>query len=74
MHISIISEWAEKAHLYRGDEPQIHNGADDNASGTTGVLELAEKFASVKDQLKRSIAFFTFSGEELGLAWFKLSR
>jgi hypothetical protein len=53
--------------LYRGEEPQIHNGADDNASGTTGVLELAEKFASVKDQLKRSIAFFTFSGEELGL-------
>ena len=53
--------------LYRGDEPQIHNGADDNASGTAGVLELAEKFASQKDKLKRSIAFFTFSGEELGL-------
>ena len=53
--------------LYRGDEPQIHNGADDNASGTTGVLELAQKFASQKDKLKRSIAFFTFSGEELGL-------
>jgi hypothetical protein len=53
--------------LYRGDEPQIHNGADDNASGTTGVLELAEKLASEKDKLKRSIAFFTFSGEERGL-------
>ncbi len=53
--------------LYRGKEPQIHNGADDNASGTTGVLELAEKFASVKNQLKRNIVFFTFSGEELGL-------
>jgi hypothetical protein len=53
--------------LYRGDEPQIHNGADDNASGTTGVLELAEKFVSEKDKLKRSVAFFTFSGEELGL-------
>ena len=53
--------------LYRGKEPQIHNGADDNASGTTGVLELAEKFASQKDKLKRNIAFFTFSGEELGL-------
>jgi hypothetical protein len=53
--------------LYRGDELQIHNGADDNASGTTGVLELAQKFASQKDKLKRSIAFFTFSGEELGL-------
>jgi hypothetical protein len=53
--------------LYRGDDPQVHNGADDNASGTTGVLELAEKFASEKNQIKRSIAFFTFSGEELGL-------
>ena len=53
--------------LYRGSEHLIHNGADDNASGTTGVLELAEKFASIKDQLKRSIIFCTFSGEELGL-------
>ena len=53
--------------LYRGPVPQIHNGADDNASGTTGVLELAEKFGSIKDQLKRSIIFVTFSGEELGL-------
>ncbi len=53
--------------LYRGDVPEIHNGADDNASGTTGVLELAQKFASQKDNLKRSVAFFAFSGEELGL-------
>ncbi len=53
--------------LYRGDDPQIHNGADDNASGTTGVLELAEKFASEKEKIKRNIAFFTFSGEEMGL-------
>lgn len=53
--------------LYRGKDPQIHNGADDNASGTAGVLELAEKFASQKDNIKRNIAFFTFSGEELGL-------
>jgi hypothetical protein len=53
--------------LYRGDEPQIHNGADDNSSGTTGVLELAEKFSSIKDKLKRSIIFMSFAGEELGL-------
>lgn len=53
--------------LYKGKDEQIHNGADDNASGTAGVLELAEKFASIKDQLKRSIIFVTFSGEELGL-------
>ncbi|MDO8548746.1 MAG: M28 family peptidase [Ignavibacteria bacterium] len=57
----------ETGSLYRGDDPQIHNGADDNASGTTGVLELAEKFANEKDKLKRSILFITFSGEELGL-------
>ncbi len=62
-HLGMGSEGS----LYRGDELQIHNGADDNASGTTGVLELAEKFASEKNDLKRSIAFFTFSGEELGL-------
>lgn len=53
--------------LYRGKEPKVHNGADDNASGTVGVLELAEKFAHVKDQLKRNIIFLNFSGEELGL-------
>jgi aminopeptidase YwaD len=53
--------------LHRGNEPAIHNGADDNASGTTGVLELAEKFAAEKDQLKRNIIFLAFSGEELGL-------
>ena len=53
--------------LYRGDEPQIHNGADDNASGTTGVLELAEKFSSEKKNLKRGVVFLAVSGEELGL-------
>ena len=57
----------EVGSLYRGKEPQIHNGADDNASGTAGVLELAEKFANEKNKLKRSIIFITFSGEELGL-------
>ncbi|MBT8385802.1 MAG: M28 family peptidase, partial [Ignavibacteria bacterium] len=41
--------------LYQGDEPHVHNGADDNASGTTGLLELAEKFASMKDKLNRNI-------------------
>jgi len=53
--------------LYKGTEEKIHHGADDNASGSSGVMELAEKFASVKDLLKRSIIFITFSGEELGL-------
>lgn len=53
--------------LYRGDVPQIHNGADDNASGTSGVMELAEYLAANKTGLKKNIIFACFSGEELGL-------
>jgi len=46
---------------------QIHPGADDNASGTAGVLELARLFAPMKGKLDRGILFASFSGEELGL-------
>lgn len=53
--------------LYRGSEPQIHNGADDNASGTAGVIELAQALAGSSNQPKRSVIFALFSGEELGL-------
>ncbi len=59
--------WGETGSLYTGNVPQIHNGADDNASGTAGVMELAEKYTSQKDKLKRSVVFLCFSGEELGL-------
>ncbi len=46
---------------------QIHPGADDNASGTAGVLELARLLAPLKGQLQRGILFACFAGEELGL-------
>jgi hypothetical protein len=46
---------------------QIHPGADDNASGTAGVLELARLLAPQKGQLRRGILFMSFAGEELGL-------
>lgn len=46
---------------------QIHNGADDNASGTSGLLELAEALAAERSTLKRSLLFIAFSGEEEGL-------
>jgi len=50
-----------------GDTVAVHHGADDNASGTGMMLELAEKFASTKGSHKRSMIFIAFSGEELGL-------
>jgi hypothetical protein len=46
---------------------QIHPGADDNASGTAGVLELARLLAPEKGKLERGILFMSFAGEELGL-------
>jgi len=49
------------------DTIAIHNGADDNASGTAMVMELAKKLCSQKAKLKRSIIFVSFSGEEMGL-------
>jgi hypothetical protein len=46
---------------------QVHPGADDNASGTAGVMELARLLAPRKGQLQRGILFASFAGEELGL-------
>lgn len=48
------------------DTQAIHNGADDNASGTAGLLELAQAFGARATALKRSFLFLFFSGEELG--------
>ncbi|MDO5979048.1 M28 family metallopeptidase [Flavivirga spongiicola] len=45
----------------------IHYGADDNASGTAALLEIAEKIASQQQQLKRSVLFIAFGAEEQGL-------
>ncbi|MGH7503023.1 MAG: M20/M25/M40 family metallo-hydrolase [Longimicrobiales bacterium] len=45
----------------------IYNGADDDASGTAAVLEVAEAFASMPAPPARSIVFLLVSGEELGL-------
>lgn len=51
----------------KSDQKTIHYGADDNASGTAALLEIAEKVASFKDQLKRSVIFIAFGAEEQGL-------
>lgn len=46
--------------------PKIHPGADDNASGTAAVIELARYFAR-QPKMKRGVLFVAFSGEEIGL-------
>lgn len=52
--------------LYTGAVPQIHNGADDNASGTAAIIELSKqlKTSGLKNN---NYLFIAFSGEELGL-------
>ncbi len=52
--------------LYRGDTKSIHNGADDNASGTAALIELARllKQSGFKGN---NYLFIAFSGEEMGL-------
>jgi len=46
---------------------EIHNGADDNASGTAVLLKVAEQLSSGKEKLPRRVVFIAFSGEERGL-------
>ncbi len=48
-------------------DDSIYNGADDNASGVTGVLELADAFAALPTAPKRTMIFVAFWGEERGL-------
>jgi hypothetical protein len=57
----------ERDSLAPSQAGQVHHGADDNASGTSGVLELARLAAGNTSQWKRSVLFMTFAGEELGL-------
>ena len=46
---------------------EIHNGADDNSSGTSALLEIAQQLASRKTPSRRRIVFIAFSAEERGL-------
>ncbi len=62
-------------HLGLGDESslapdkigEVHHGADDNASGTAGMLEIARRFAEDKSEYRRGLLLMGFAGEEIGL-------
>ncbi len=57
--------WGQDGSLYRGNVPMVHNGADDNGSGTASMLELAEWFGTHRP--RHSLLFIAFTGEEMGL-------
>lgn len=57
--------FGEEGSLHAG-EKAIHNGADDNASGTAGLMELA-RFLTKSDLKNNNYLFIAFSGEEKGL-------
>jgi aminopeptidase YwaD len=70
----VIVVGAHYDHLGRGGEGslaaregEVHHGADDNASGTAGLLELARLFAGERQLMRRTVVFVAFGGEEEGL-------
>jgi hypothetical protein len=52
--------------LARGSSA-IHHGADDNASGTTALIDLARRFGAMKERQGRRLVFMAFTAEESGL-------
>jgi hypothetical protein len=70
----VIVIGAHYDHLGRGGEGslseiegEVHHGADDNASGVGGMLELARIFTKERASIKRTLVFIAFGGEEEGL-------
>ncbi|MBK8100104.1 MAG: M20/M25/M40 family metallo-hydrolase [Planctomycetes bacterium] len=58
---------AHMDHVGKRMDGEVFNGADDNASGTSGLLEIARAFAALPEKPKRTVIFLSVSGEELGL-------
>jgi aminopeptidase YwaD len=58
--------WGDNGSLYVG-EPSIHNGADDNASGTAALIALAETLSKKKEFTGHNYLFIAFTAEERGL-------
>ncbi len=60
--------YARDPRLTKGKSGEIHNGADDNASGSSGLIELSESFATQPEvERARTLVFISFDAEELGL-------
>ncbi|MFM2286273.1 MAG: hypothetical protein RLZZ543_1770, partial [Bacteroidota bacterium] len=66
-HMDHLGDGSDGHSLDPHAKGEIHNGADDNASGTAGVIELARFYATNSEKEKFNFLFICFSGEELGL-------
>lgn len=65
-HFDHLGYGEDSNSLYRGPQKQVHHGADDNASGTAALIELARLLKNSKLK-NNNYLFLAFSGEELGL-------
>ncbi len=66
-HYDHLGHGGNSSGSLKPDSSDIHNGADDNASGTAMILEMARRLARRVDPLPRRVVFMAFSGEEKGL-------
>ncbi len=66
-HVIYTAHWDHIGRNEKLEGDQIFNGALDNASGTAGLLELAEAFTKLKTPPKRSVLFLAVTAEEKGL-------
>ncbi len=66
-HYDHLGRGGEGSGSLAGREGDVHYGADDNASGTAGLLELARLFAVEREKMRRTVVFIAFGGEEEGL-------
>jgi Zn-dependent M28 family amino/carboxypeptidase len=66
-HYDHLGKGYQGSSLSPDSKNKIHNGADDNASGTTGLIELATYLAKNTVKERHNYLFIAFSGEELGL-------
>ena len=63
----IVMVGAHYDHEGKDNRGRVYAGADDNASGTSGVIELARAFQSLPEKPKRTLVFILFTAEEKGL-------
>lgn len=66
-HYDHLGNGHQGSSLDANPQGKIHNGADDNASGVAGVIEVARYFKTNAKKEKYNFLFICFSGEELGL-------